>query len=29
MMSFEEQLKKDGERIKSLENWSEITKGFY
>lgn len=29
MMSFEEYLKKDGERIKSLENWSEITKGFY
>ena len=29
MMSFEEQLKKDGERIKSLENWSEIAKGFY
>ena len=29
MMSFEEQLKKDSERIKSLENWSEITKGFY
>ena len=29
MTGFEEQLKKDGERIKSLENWSEITKGFY
>ena len=29
MTSFEEQLKKDGERIKSLENWSEITRGFY
>ena len=29
MISFEEQLKKDGERIKSLDNWSEITKGFY
>lgn len=29
MIGFEEQLKKDGERIKSLENWSEITKGFY
>ena len=29
MTSFEEQLKKDSEMIKSLENWSEITKGFY
>ena len=29
MIGFEEQLKKDGERIKSLENWKEITKGFY
>lgn len=29
MIGFEKQLKKDGERIKSLENWNEITKGFY